>query len=163
MPNSFFFDLLYIEPGQSGQEVVANEFLRALDAVVGLEILEFDKNDPPSSPSDGDAYKIGDSPTGAWASNANDIAVYFTGWVYISTKTGLILYDSQVSTIRICTDAANDSWSIVGTQASDTGEMTALDSVSGTGDDATINGNNTTIRDEINDIRTALRNANLMS
>jgi len=53
------------------------------------------QNTPPVSPSVGDAYVVGTSPTGAWAAYANDVALYTRrGWIYGVPKTGLILLNA---------------------------------------------------------------------
>lgn len=55
-------------------------------------------NTPPGSPTVGDTYIVGTSPTGAWASNANDVAVYTVrGWIFASPSIGLSLYNQDDS------------------------------------------------------------------
>lgn len=57
-----------------------------LNSVLGIE------NDPPGSPSLGDAYVVDTSPTGAWASHAGDVALNTKrGWVFASPTPGLTL------------------------------------------------------------------------
>lgn len=53
------------------------------------------QNAPPGSPVLGDAWLVGTAPSGAWAANADDVAVYtVNGWVFISAAAmaGRILY-----------------------------------------------------------------------
>jgi hypothetical protein len=52
---------------------------------------------PPGSPAEHDVYVIGPTPSGAWASNANDIAYYFNGvWVFVDPLPGAtIIYDKN--------------------------------------------------------------------
>lgn len=53
-------------------------------------------NTPPGSPQDADAYLVGTSPTGAWANQANRIAVYSgysAGWFFYAPLAGQVFYD----------------------------------------------------------------------
>lgn len=53
-------------------------------------------NTPPVSPSDGDTYIIGTSPTGAWVGLAGQIAYYnVSTWTYLDPATGWIVYDQN--------------------------------------------------------------------
>lgn len=63
-------------------------------AKFGLGVVNQTTNTPPSSPSDGDAYIIGTSPTGAWSGNARKIAIYEgSAWVIYSPQPGWQVYD----------------------------------------------------------------------
>lgn len=55
---------------------------------------------PPGSPSDGDAYIVAASPTGAWAGQAKAIAYYQTGtgWIFITPRTGFTAYNQATDT-----------------------------------------------------------------
>ncbi len=58
--------------------------------------VEAEQNTPPGSPSDRVKYIVGTSPTGAWASNAADIAEYdndAAAWVYHTPAEGARVYD----------------------------------------------------------------------
>lgn len=47
-------------------------------------------NTPPGSPTEGDRYIVGTSPTGAWSSNADDIAEWISGaWVFTTAVKGM--------------------------------------------------------------------------
>lgn len=49
-----------------------------------------DLSSPPSTPTIGDRYIVGTSPSGAWAGHANDIAVWKgTAWTFIAAQPGL--------------------------------------------------------------------------
>lgn len=51
-------------------------------------------NDPPASPSMGDAYVIGSSPTGDWAGNAKSIAIWEGfSWAKYAPAKGWLIYD----------------------------------------------------------------------
>lgn len=56
----------------------------SISSVIALQ------NTPPVSPSNYDAYIVGDSPTGAWAAHATDVAIYTRrGWVFATPGLGM--------------------------------------------------------------------------
>ncbi len=85
--------LPYIIQGQAQKEVTHNEALVRLDALVDLYILDRDLSAPPATPSDGDAYIVGASPSGAWADQAGNIAYLIDGgWRFYVPVKGLVAY-----------------------------------------------------------------------
>lgn len=85
--------LPYIVQGQAQKEVTHNDALVRLDALVDLYILDRDLSAPPASPSDGDAYIVGASPSGAWAGQAGNIAYVIDGaWRFYVPVKGLVAY-----------------------------------------------------------------------
>jgi len=65
-------------------------------------------DDPPGSPSLGEAYLIGEAPSGAWAAHADEIAIYtVNGWVFINPDNvaGLVLYVADEDSSYQFTDA----------------------------------------------------------
>jgi hypothetical protein len=75
---------------QANKEETVNEAVRYVEAGAGHFIfIDRGLNTPPGSPVDGDCYLVGGSPTGVWASNANDIAVRInTAWAFINVIEG---------------------------------------------------------------------------
>lgn len=74
-----------------GDQMNAN--LRALDALVQARVADKDLADPPASPSNGDAYIVAGSGTGAWAGQGGKIARWTTtpttpAWEFFTTRTG---------------------------------------------------------------------------
>lgn len=61
--------------------------LRAVDALVQASVLSLVIATPPGSPSNGDAYVVAASPTGAWAGQAGNIAVWSTQVATADTNT----------------------------------------------------------------------------
>jgi hypothetical protein len=56
-------------------------------------VLDAFVNTPPGSPVTGDRYIVGGSPTGAWASNANDITQWSgTAWTFTVKNLGMATY-----------------------------------------------------------------------
>lgn len=62
-----------------------------LDTLLHLAVIA-KANTPPGSPTDGDRYLVGDSPTGVWGGHAGTIAVYLAiggpDWAYYTPKVG---------------------------------------------------------------------------
>ena len=54
------------------------------------------ENDPPVSPTKGDRYLIGLSPSGAWVGKENQIATYVLAWEYTTPYEGMFLYIDQL-------------------------------------------------------------------
>ena len=83
----------------SGQNPTANAHLATkyyVDTTVSAivwkpPVISQSTNDPPPAPADGDRYIVGSSPTGAWASNARDVATWDDGgstWTFEDPSSG---------------------------------------------------------------------------
>lgn len=58
-----------------------------------LSVIDRDLTAPPGGESAGDTYLVAASPTGAWAGQAGNIAVYTgSGWVFGTPRIGWIVY-----------------------------------------------------------------------
>lgn len=89
--------VLLMQEGQLDAEVLFNDFLVILDALIGIpEVLTFQINTPPASPVNGDIHVVGTVPTGAWVGQANKFAIYYSGWVFIPMFT-VIIYDATAN------------------------------------------------------------------
>jgi len=172
MANTARLNLPLVTPGANGGEVKHNDMLRLIDQILCLSVVQFDLNTPPGGPSNGQAWKIGSSPTGAWAANADDIAIYSSGWNFVSVADGMVLHDDTDDVLYVCHDAATDTWKKYGSQCADVGAMTdstggssssTISAVSGTGDDSGINNALASLTAQLNAIRTSMRNADLMA
>ncbi len=68
-----------------------NESISVIDALLQLRVLAVKQNAPPASPSAGDRYIVGTSPTGAWVGHALELATWIpdgywmfrTAWVAV--------------------------------------------------------------------------------
>ena len=70
--------------------VLGNEVTYRLETLSALHI-QAQQNNPPSSPSEGQAWLIGAAATGDWTGQAVDtIAAYYGGWLYIPPQAGMI-------------------------------------------------------------------------
>lgn len=83
MSTSADLGIEYIAGQQAQPEITHNTALNQLQ-LLQTGVISVGLNTPPGSPVQGDAYVLGASPTGAWASRANCLAGYFgTGWVFV--------------------------------------------------------------------------------
>ena len=86
---------------QSQPHVPLNAALRRLDALVQLTVISI-SNAPPGSPSDGDRYIVGSSPSGAWVGHESDVAAYIgTGWAYFTPAAGWLAFVQNLSALHI--------------------------------------------------------------
>jgi hypothetical protein len=94
--------------GQSVPEVTANEMTRYLEQGAGHFIItDRDLATPPGSPAQGVCYLVAGSPTGAWASNAGDLAFYMgSAWEFITPLEGFSAWVSDEDVFLIYTGAA---------------------------------------------------------
>src|SRR5882724_2778587 len=84
--------LPYISQAQYQKEVTHAEDLNRLDADVQASVLDRDLATPPGSPSAGDSYLIAASPTGAWATHAQALTMYVSGWIFLTPQEGWLVY-----------------------------------------------------------------------
>lgn len=88
--------LPYILPAQAQKHVTHNESLKVIDAILQMAVLDRDLSIPPASPSDGDRYVVGASPTGAWTGHANAIAAFQDGaWSFYTPAEGWMTWVSD--------------------------------------------------------------------
>ena len=68
-------------------------------ATVAVSSVISETNTPAVGPSIADAYIVGTAPTGAWAANAKDIAVYTRrGWVFVTPAVGHTVLNKATDT-----------------------------------------------------------------
>jgi len=80
---SHVLGLPFIQPAQAQKHVTHNEAIRALDALVQLNVTDRDRTVPPASPVSGDRHIVADGAGGAWADKDGDIAVFEdAGWTF---------------------------------------------------------------------------------
>jgi hypothetical protein len=85
--------LQYIDLNEAQREVVHNNAVRGLDALVQLAVLDRDLASPPGSPTDGQRWIVAASPTGAWAGHAKHVAAWQDGaWRFYVPRVGWLVY-----------------------------------------------------------------------
>ena len=101
--------LSLLQSGQAAKEIIVNESMTALDLLVGGAVEEPPRNAPPASPSVGQAWIVGSSPTGAWAGKAKYIAGYTSGgWRLIAPAEGMSLLVKPSGTFAVYRGGAWD-------------------------------------------------------
>lgn len=99
MTQTDLLKLSLIDAAQSQKHVPANETFTMIDHLLHLDVKEVFRNAPPGSPTGGDRYVVGGSPTGAWASMAYKIAAYIDGmWRFYDPRPGMSAYSEADST-----------------------------------------------------------------
>ena len=89
-----------VDAGQSGANVLYNESMNRIDSLV-LNIINARLDTPPGSPAEGETYVIGTSPTGVWIGHDNEIATYFSGWLYTTPLEGVTVYNQGTNLLNI--------------------------------------------------------------
>ncbi len=92
MSNTINLNIALVASNQAQKEVTVNAAITAIEAILNRGVIDLGLNTPPVSPAVGDLYIIGAAPTGAWASNANDVAYYQSGWKFINPNEGMRLW-----------------------------------------------------------------------
>lgn len=80
----------YLEEGQDAAHVTVNEAIAILAIAARRKVID-KRSTPPGSPSNGNCYLVGSSPTGAWTSLTENTLVCwssaFNSWVATFTLT----------------------------------------------------------------------------
>lgn len=159
--------LTHLVEGQQNAATAVNTLANLIDALCqGVAINE--TNTPPGSPGEGDTYIVGTVGTGAWASNSEDIAIYLSGWVFVTPNEGWKMHD-QTGNVTRRWDGAN--W-VDDTRATVVADLT--DNTGGSADDTLesigVSYSQTEVRNnfadlgaKVNEIISALQTANLMA
>ena len=105
---------------QAQKEVVVNEALSLLDAIVQPAILG-EQDSPPTNPAEGDGWLVGATPTGDWSAHAGELAVYSGGdWLFAMPSAGMQVWDSSLQQFRLF----DDGWSTATAPAPPSGGTT---------------------------------------
>lgn len=86
------FGLPLLAVAQAQKEMTHNEALTLLDALVHAAIEAGPLVAPPASPAAGQCWLVAPTPTGAWAGNADAIALWTAGgWRFAPPRAGMQL------------------------------------------------------------------------
>ena len=104
-----------LSAGQAQKEVTHNEALSLLDLVVQPCVEAVGLNAPPTDATPGQAWVVGDQPTGAWTGHARHLAGWTAGgWRFLIPRPGLSVWSRA--------DGCRSEWSEDGWR---TGRVTA--------------------------------------
>lgn len=87
---------------QAQKHVTHNEALRQLDTLVQMAVQSFNASEAPPAPEDGEIHALGLAPTGVWAGQGGQLAVYNTNaWTFLAPKDGWRAWDMQASELKV--------------------------------------------------------------
>ena len=99
--------LPFIMPAQAQKHVTHNEAIELLDTIVQLALESADANTPPAAPAEGQAWALGNAPTGAWSGRAGAIAAWRGGgWLYVTPAEGWLAWVTDAAELRVRTGGA---------------------------------------------------------
>jgi len=87
-----------VEQAQAQKEVTVNEALTRIDALLNTGAKSRTINTPPGSPTSGDLYIVGASPTGDWLGQAAKLAYFDQVWRFITPQEGVSLWVNDQDT-----------------------------------------------------------------
>lgn len=95
------FSLERLESSQASAEIPLNENANHIDALMHLSVKNTSTTAPPGSPANGDCYLVAAGATGAWAGQDGKIAIYNSGWTFVATRLGVIMFDESADTLYV--------------------------------------------------------------
>lgn len=104
------FTIPEIAESQGQKALTHNEALRLIDALLHPSIIDRDLSDAPASPSDGDMYIVGGSPTSGddWSGHEGEIAYYkSSAWIFITPAPGMTVWIDDESTYLLYTNESS--------------------------------------------------------
>nr|WP_298924896.1 DUF2793 domain-containing protein [uncultured Erythrobacter sp.] len=87
------FSLPLLFAGQAQKEFFINQSFAMIDGLL-QQAIDGTENAPPSSTSDGAAFRIASLATGEWAGKDDQLAIRIFGeWYYVTPKVGMRVFD----------------------------------------------------------------------
>lgn len=123
MTTSDRFGITELAETQNNRSVTVNEAIAKLETGAGrFGVVAVGTNAPPGSPTAGQAWVLGSSPTGAWSGKAKNIARYYnSSWLFIPPIEGYQAYDQTADSKYVYDGSA---WSADVSSGSSTGKQT---------------------------------------
>ncbi|HYD05687.1 MAG TPA: DUF2793 domain-containing protein [Reyranella sp.] len=85
---------------QAQKEFTVNEALLRADLAIQCAV-DGERDDPPAAPVAGEAWLVGEAPSGAFAGHAGAIAGWSdAGWRFVEPATGLRVFDKDLGCFR---------------------------------------------------------------
>jgi len=160
-----------VAQGQNNAEQLHNLALSIVDAILGSQLVRRDLTAPPGGESNGQVWLIGGTGSGDWTGHDDEIAVYVSGWYFVSPREGMrfwianenleIVYDGS-TWVAPTVDDLTDS---TGATPDETiaAVSTAVTGVDGTGSNAAskadVDARLSDINDNFSDLLTKLNEA----
>jgi Protein of unknown function (DUF2793) len=96
----------YLEAAQAQKHVTVNENFAMVDVLTQIKVIGMFVNTPPGSPTGGDCYIVGGTPTGAWVGKAYKIAHSLNGtWRFYDNKPGMQVFLTTENRVYTCDTA----------------------------------------------------------
>jgi hypothetical protein len=90
------FSLKLLKPHQMHKEVLVNENMLLVDAILGGGIISRHRKDEPAEATAGDKYLIPEGAEGSWSDKTNAIAVRLEGtWAFLEPKEGMLFWSIE--------------------------------------------------------------------
>ena len=97
----------FIMPSQAQKHVTHNEAIEVLDTVVHLALEAAAATTPAPAPTEGQAWGIGTSATGAWAGKDGQIASWRGGgWFFVVPQDDWLAWCKDASDLKVRTGGA---------------------------------------------------------
>lgn len=89
------YALPLLNAGQAQKELYHNEALAMLDMLTHATVEGHDIDTPPSAPSPGQCWIVGNTPSGAWTGHAGTLAGWTSGgWRFVPARAGMVAWDT---------------------------------------------------------------------
>uniref|UniRef100_A0A6M3J8R6 Uncharacterized protein n=1 Tax=viral metagenome TaxID=1070528 RepID=A0A6M3J8R6_9ZZZZ len=88
---------MYVDGQNDGAQTINDHQNRSAH---GPNLIVLDKTlaTPPGSPSDGDAYVVASGGTGDWLGHDDEVAMYYSGWIFRAMPVGEVFSDLSLGT-----------------------------------------------------------------
>ncbi len=87
---------------QAQKEITHNEALLAIDRRLQIAVATHGANTPPAAPVAGECYIVGPLPNGAWAGQADSIAMHDGfGWQFTVPTPGFVAYVGDAAVLAV--------------------------------------------------------------
>jgi len=108
-------NLPFIMPAQAQKHVTHNEAIELLDAIVQLMLESSAATTPPLAPLEGQAWAVGDVPSGDWAGYADSIAAWRGGgWLFVVPREGWLAWVKGDAALQVFTGTQWDTLAATG-------------------------------------------------
>jgi hypothetical protein len=102
-----------ISESSTPNHVTLKEGISRLDKASYISVKSKSISVPPTSPTVGDKYIVGPSPTGVWSGKTDFIAFYDSnGWIFFVPENGSLINDESTKLLNIYSNTAPVGWTV---------------------------------------------------